>query len=198
MITKLDAVNIVLDSIGETPVSSLTSGLPDAEAAEAKLDETTLEVLSKGWHQNVERGIVMNPNNDRQIIVPRQYLRVDTIGESKDTNVAIRKQSGKRKLFDVKKYVYTFDRPLFVDAIIQMDYESLTFELQNYIAHRAARKFQESSMGSASLDGFTVRQEAESYAALLDAEAENEDNNVLRDSAYVAYATYRYHPLSGR
>ena len=47
MLTKLEAVNIVLDSIGETPVSSLTSGLPDAESAEAKLDEVTTEVLAK-------------------------------------------------------------------------------------------------------------------------------------------------------
>lgn len=198
MITKLDAVNIILDSIGETPVSSLTSGLPDAEAAEAKLDETTLEVLSKGWHQNIEREIKLSPNSDKEIVIPRQYLRVDTVGNSKDTNVAIRVQDGKRKLFDVKEYTFKFDRALDVDVVIELEFEALAFELQNYIAHRAARKFQESSMGSASLDSFTVRQEAESYAALLDAEAENEDNNVLRDSGHMFYATHRYHPLAGR
>jgi hypothetical protein len=42
MLTKLQAVNIILDSIGETPISSLTSGLPDGESAEAKLDEVKL------------------------------------------------------------------------------------------------------------------------------------------------------------
>ena len=77
MLTKLDAVNIVLNSIGETPVSSLTSGLPDAEAAESKLDGTIKEVLAKGWHQNLERGIIMSRNRDGEIVVPRQYLRVD-------------------------------------------------------------------------------------------------------------------------
>ena len=54
-LTKLEAVNIVLDAIGESPVSSLTSGLPDAEAAEAKLDEVRTEILSRGWHQNMEK-----------------------------------------------------------------------------------------------------------------------------------------------
>ena len=48
-LTKLEAVNMVLDAIGESPVSSLTSGLPDAEAAEAKLDEVRVEILSRGW-----------------------------------------------------------------------------------------------------------------------------------------------------
>ena len=38
-LSKLEAVNIILDGIGETPVSSLDSGLPDAEAAETKLNE---------------------------------------------------------------------------------------------------------------------------------------------------------------
>jgi len=35
MLTKIEAVNIILNVIGETPVSSLASGLPDAEAADS-------------------------------------------------------------------------------------------------------------------------------------------------------------------
>lgn len=198
MLTKLDAVNIVLNAIGEAPVSSLTSGLPDAEAAELKIDATLTEVLSKGWQQNIDKEITMSRDANNEIVVPAQYLRVDTVGIDYDINVTIRKQSGKRKLFDIKKYRYTFDKDLTVDAIISLEFDALNFELQNYIAYRAARKFQESSMGSVALDNFAVRQEQEAYAALLDAEAENEDNNILRDSPHVYYATTRYHPLSGR
>jgi hypothetical protein len=198
MLTKLDAVNIILNAIGETPVSSLTSGLPDAEAAEAKLDSTIKEVLAKGWHQNLEREIVMSRNKDSEIVVPRQYLRVDTTGVDVSLNVVIRKQNGKRKLYDLRNFTYKFGKDLMVDAIIEIEFDSLIFELQNYIAMRAARKFQESAMGSATLDSFAVRQETEAFTALLDAEAENEDNNILRESASVNYAVRRYHPLSGR
>lgn len=198
MLTKLDAVNIVLNAIGESPVSSLTSGLPDAEAAEAKLDITIKEVLAKGWQQNLERGIVMNRNKDGEIIVPRQYLRVDTVGNDQVKNVVIRKQNGKRKLFNLSTYSFTFEKDLEVDAIIEIEFDSLIFELQNYIAYRAARKFQESAMGSQALDSYATRQEQEAYVALLDAEAEGEDSNILRDSPHVAYATYRNHPFSGR
>lgn len=198
MLTKLDAVNIILNVIGETPVSSLTSGLPDAEAAEQKLDLTIMEVLAKGWQQNTETNIIMNRNYDGEIVVPRQYLRVDTMGMDKDINITVRKQNGKRKLFDLREYSFKFTKDLLVEVLLEIDYEALNFELQNYIAFRAARKFQESAMGSATLDSFAGRQEQEAYAALLDAEAESEDTNILRSSAHVFYATHRNSPISGR
>jgi hypothetical protein len=198
MLTKLEAVNIVLNSIGETPVSSLASGLPDAEEAEAKLNMTALEVLSKGWHQNLERGLVLSRQASGEIIIPNHYLRVDTVEEDKHINVIVREQAGRRKLFDAINHKFKFDKDLKCDVIVSIDYEGLTFELQNYIAQRAARKFQESVMGSAQLDNFAVRQEGEAYAALLDSESETEDNNILRDSPHVAYATHRNHAYSGR
>ena len=198
MLTKLDAVNIILNVIGETPVSSLTSGLPDAEAAETKLDSTIMEVLAKGWQQNTESDIYMSRNYDGEIIVPRQYLRVDTTGIDKDINITVRKQNGKRKLFDLRNYTFKFTKDLLVEVLIEIEFESLNFELQNYIAFRSARKFQETAMGSATLDSFAGRQEQEAYAALLDGEAETEDTNILRSSAHVFYATHRNSPISGR
>jgi len=198
MLTKLDAVNIILNVIGETPVSSLTSGLPDAESAETKLDSTIMEVLAKGWQQNTEQNIYMSRNFEGQIIVPRQYLRIDTMGVDKPINITVRKQNGKRKLFDVRNYTYKFTKDLLVQVLIEIEFEALNFELQNYIAFRAARKFQESAMGSTTLDSFAGRQEQDAYAALLDAEAEGEDTNILTSSAHVFYATRRNSPISGR
>ena len=100
-------------------------------------------------------------------------------------------------LFDVKNRTYTFDTDLVCDVIVDIPFDELTIELQNYIASRAARKFQESALGSASLDSFTVRAEAEAWSGLQDAEAENEDN-IIRESPHVANATYRHHPYWGR
>jgi len=197
-LTKLEAVNMVLDAIGESPVSSLTSGLPDAEAAEAKLDEVRVEILSRGWHQNIEKDVTLKRDANNEILLSNIYLRVDSTGGDKDVNVVQRYSNGKRKLFNITKRQYTFDKDLVVDLIIDIPFDELTVELQNYIAARAARKFQESALGSASLDSFTVRAEAESWAGLQDAEAENEDNNIIKSSPHVSYATYRFHPSWGR
>lgn len=197
-LTKLEAVNMVLDAIGESPVSSLTSGLPDAEAAEAKLDEVRVEILSRGWHQNIEKDVTLKRDANQEILLSNIYLRVDSTGGDRSINVVQRYSNGKRKLFDVSKRSFVFSKDLVVDLIIDIPFEELTVELQNYIASRAARKFQESSLGSSSLDSFTVRGEAEAWAGLQDAEAENEDNNIIRSSPHVSYATYRFHPSWGR
>lgn len=198
MLTKLEAVNIVLDSIGETPVSSLTSGLPDAEAAEAKLDEVTTEVLAKGWHQNTNYNVKLTRNYLNKIVIPNTYIKVDTVGENKELNVTVRTEQNVRYLFDLKKQTFIFDTDPFCNVVIKLDFPDLTPTMQLYIARKAARTFQESAMGSAALDSFTVRSEAESYAALLDAEAEVEDNNILKDSPHVLQATRRYNVLFGR
>ena len=197
-LTKLEAVNIVLDAIGESPVSSLTSGLPDAEAAEAKVDEVRVEILSRGWHQNMEKSVKLKRDANNNILLSNTYLRVDTTGADKDLNVTQRVTGGKRLLFDVVKRTFVFERDVEADVIVDIPFDELTIELQNYIAARAARKFQESALGSASLDAFTVRAEAEAWAGLQDAEAENEDNNILRESPHLAYATYRNSPHWGR
>jgi hypothetical protein len=198
MLTTLDAVNIILNSIGEAPVSSVNSGLAEAEAAEARLLEVSREVQAKGWSQNHERSITLVRNNSGQIPIPKEYLRVDTTGIHSSTDVTVRTQNARRFLYNRGSSSFKFDQNMICDVVLQHDYENLSIELQNYIAYRAARKFQESQMGSTSLDAFAKRNEEEAWAALLDAESEAEDSNILTDSAYMVSITGRFNPLSGR
>lgn len=196
-LSKLEAVNIILDSIGEAPVSSLESGLPDAEAAETKLNEINKSVQAKGWHQNTEKNLKLSPDDNGNILVSSNYLRVDTTQSSKGINVAPRTFQAKLMLYNIKKQTYVFTQPLYCDVILLLTFEDLTLELSNYIAYRTARKFQESQMQSTTLDGFTVRSEMECYAALLDSETENEDTNILTDNEHCWYMTNRNHRLMG-
>jgi len=197
-LSKIEAVNIILESIGEAPVSSLTSGLPDAEAAESKLNEINKSVQARGWHQNIDYNLKLMPNNNSLIYVPSNYLRVDTTRDSQYINVTVRNYNSRLALYDIKKQTYIFTEALFVDVVYLIQFEDLSLELSTYIAYLAARKFQESQMQSVALDNFTRRAEMEAYAALLDAESETDDANILTDSTYVAYATYRHHGLYGR
>tara|TARA_X000001036_G_scaffold389219_1_gene386029 strand:- start:734 stop:1333 length:600 start_codon:yes stop_codon:yes gene_type:complete len=196
-LSKLQAVNIVLDAIGETPVSSLSSGLPDAEAAEAKIDEISKSVQAKGWHQNTDYKLKLTPDINKNIIIPTTYLRVDTTSTNRDTNVTVRKNGTSDMLYDIKKQVFTFDNYLWCDVVHHLDYGDLSVELSTYVAYRAARRFQEAQMASVALDNFTMRAEMEAYAALMDAETENEDSNILTDNAHCYYATHRSHRLHG-
>ncbi len=192
--TKLEAVNLMLDAIGENPVSSLTSGLADAETAERIFNQVDKDVQAVGWHVNRDRKFKLTRAADETIPVPASTLTVDTVEEHKYINVV---QRGSL-LYDVKNQSTLWNTAnennhafLYVDIVQQQDFEDLTYSLQRYIAARAAREFQESVLGSVALDGFTRRKEQETYAVLLQDEAESEDANVLYDNHYAYKITRR-------
>lgn len=181
---KLKAVNRCLRAIGETPVNSLASGVPDAEDALAIIDETTETVLSMGWHSNTSYGVKFYPNADKQIIIPHNVLRIDSSGSSSHINVTAREDINdfQKKLFNVDEQTFIFDNPVDCDVVYYYDIDGLPYALQDYIACVAAVRFQESAMSSQSLDAFAKRAELEAWNRLLDAELEAEDANVLKDS----------------
>jgi hypothetical protein len=190
---KLDAVNRCLRAIGEAPVSSLSSGLPDAESAAVLIDEVTKDVLSAGWHSNTDEGVVITPDSKGEIQIPDTVLLIDTTGRSSIIDVTVRPDpnDGLLKLFDKDRQSFTFSDPLTVDIIHLFPFDDLPYALRNYISAKAARRFQEESISSVSLDNFVVRNETEAWTKLLDYEDEVEDSNALTDSAYMQYVTGR-------
>tara|TARA_Y100000593_G_scaffold81316_1_gene152103 strand:+ start:1043 stop:1654 length:612 start_codon:yes stop_codon:yes gene_type:complete len=185
--SKLEAINLMLDSIGEAPVSSLESGLADAETAERIFNQVDADVQSVGWHCNRERERKLIRDESNQFPIPSTTLTVDTTKNHKWVNVTVRGAY----LYDIKNQSLTWTSTtdndhdhLYVDIVQQQEFEDLPYSLQRYIAARAAREFQESVLSSATLDSFTIRKEAEMYAALLQDEAEKEDANVLYDNNY--------------
>lgn len=192
MLTKLDAVNIILDSIGESRVLSLEDSVSDARLALEKLEEVSKEVQGRGWHRNTERREILLDNAGKAVL-PNNVLRVDSVGDSATINVVTRRDTnGFNYLFNLSDNKFVFDGPIEVEMIKEFDYEDLSLELQYYIAYRAARQFQETQMGSQALDTFTLRQEQDAFAALQMAEAELEDNNCLYNSATLVQMTRRY------
>lgn len=192
--TRLEAVNLMLDAIGEAPVSSLASGLADAETAERIFNQVDADVQSVGWHSNREREKKLIRDEDNKFPLPSTTLTVDTMGEHKYINVTLRGGY----LYDIKNQSITWTSAtnndhdhLYVDIVQKQEYPDLPYSIQRYIAARAAREFQESVLSSANLDSFTVRKEAEAYSALLQDEAEKEDANVLTDNNYAFKITRR-------
>ena len=75
--TELEAVNAMLSTIGEAPVSSLASGLLDAETAETILNDVSREVQSMGWNFNTEEDFPASPNDSNEIVLPAEIVRAD-------------------------------------------------------------------------------------------------------------------------
>lgn len=196
-LTELEAVNQMLDTIDESPVSSLVSGLPDAEKAERMLDQVRREVLAKGWNCNRERELTLAKDGSDEIIVGADVLRLKPVGTDKGEKITIRADAGLRKIYDVKNRTFTWSKDLKCDVIYLFAFTDLEPELQMYIAALAGRKYQESSMGSVALDNFVNRNVTDAWAALQDAEAESESDNILTDSPHVYWITRRNNRIYG-
>lgn len=209
--SKLEAVNDMLWTIGESPVQSLSSGLGDAAVAEAILDRVSRQIQLKGWHVNTLRNYELSLNASDQFALPVDTLKADTVNPSGGRRTSTPRPSAyinavmKRAADDTKWLMFDADNnsetwsdvdTLTVDIVKFLDFANLTPALQIYVWTRAARRFQAGAMGSKVLHQVTIEDEMEAEAQATEEDCENEDLNLIRDNAHVRAIAVRNNPLS--
>jgi len=178
--SKIQAVNIMLASIGEAPVSSLDDAtLADVSIAESILDETNVEIQSRGLHCNTEINFPITPNTDGEIDLPVNCVSVDTTGQSLQTDVV---QRGTRLYDRGQRSFTTFTGTLFVTMVLLLEFTDLPQHVRRYITVKSARRFQNRILGSQTLSGFTQADENEALLYFEQIEAQTQDYNVLNDN----------------
>lgn len=181
--SELEAVNLMLSIIGESPVNSLTtSGVADASLAYQILSFASREVQLVGWHWNTEVDYPINCDSNGYLTLPANTLKVDTSGVSGSLDLI---QRGNR-LYDRVNHTFTFTDSVNVDIVLLLTFDELPEAARSYIAIRAARQFQQRVIGSEVLEAFSSRDEYTAIAALKQAECETGDYNVLTDNWSVA------------
>jgi hypothetical protein len=179
----LEAVNTLLDIIGESPVSTLEdTGLADVAKARRTLKETSREVQSRGWHFNTEENYSLPRDDSNQIFVPPNTLRVDTTKEFYQYDVVQRGQ----RLYDRKNHTYSFDKTLKVNLLVFLDFEELPEAARNYITIRAARKFNDRELTDQATHVYSEDDEDIALATLKEAEGDTGDYNMFNGSYSVA------------
>jgi len=192
--TKLEAVNIALDAIGEDSVSTLSSGTSDAETAERMLDETTRTILSEGWLFNT-RVQYLTKNTEGKIVVPGNALSIDTYGEHGSINAI--NFGGFLLDLDTNLDTWTATK-IRCEIIYSYDFAVLPFTLQDYIAHANAIAFQMASMGSVSRNSLLYQRYSEAKIRVMSDDNLKGDPNILRDNPGSREAMYRNNRLYGR
>ena len=176
--TELEAINIILSTIGESPVNSLgeVSGVVDAVVAKSVLKEVSTAVQEEGWHFNIEKNFTLTPDFvNKEITIPCDCIQCDASGQDSERDVCVR---GTR-LYDRGNHTYVFDRPVTVDMVLVLPFEELPQAVRNYITIRAARVYQQRVVGSETLGNFTEKDEARARAVLRKFEADTADYNIL-------------------
>ena len=175
--TELEAVNAMLAGIGESPVNSLDSGYVDAETAHTILTSVAREVQERGWTFNTELSLRLIPNNEGEITLPRNCLKVDTTGVDLHRFLV---QRG-TKLYDPDKHTYKHEKGVEVDMVVFLDFSELPEVARNYITIRAGRLFQDRIQGSGTLHDFQLQDEYLAKALLEDSEGFVADYNIFND-----------------
>lgn len=176
--TKLEAVNVLLATIGQSPISTLIgSGLGHANFAISTLDEVSRRVQAMGWACNTEYDYPLTPNGEGHLVPPNNTLRIDQM-EKHDWHYDFIFRDG--KMYDRKSRTYVFTETDFTfRLLLAFDFEKLPEHLRNFITIKAARLFQERILGSDTLHTFTADDEADALKLATEADTDNRDLNVL-------------------
>ena len=170
--TELEAVNVLLTTIGETPGNTLTGNLvTDVTVAQQVLNEVSREVQSEGWHFNTEQGVKLTPNSSKEIVVPPDVSRID----AKYTDVTIR--GG--KLFNLTERTFKFDNQLEVDIVYYQDFVDLPDQAKRYITVRAARIYSDRMINSETIHQMTLRDEQKALITLKEFEGDVGDYSMM-------------------
>lgn len=180
--TKLEAVNIMLSTIGESPVNSLSSGLVDAEMAETILNSVSRAVQSEGWNFNREQNLLVAPTLEGEIVVPNNTLRADATNIPDSLDLV---QRGK-KMYDKQNHTFIINKDVKLDLVVELEFEDLPEVARRYIAIKSSRIFQDRVVGSDTLHGFNQQDEAQCYFELKEFENATEDFNIMDN-----YSVYR-------
>jgi len=194
--TQLETVNIMLSSIGERPVSSLSSGLVDAEMAETILNSIDRDIQGMGWWFNRDIARKFTPDSSTgEIELPYNTLKADFVKESTYKDFV---QRGFR-VYDAANHTYdigdNYDY-VYADLIIQLDFDDLPEVAKRYIGLKAARIFQDRTTGASDLHGFQQEDEFIAFADLKDTEGENGEHNIFQD--YSVYSVVDRAPGGGQ
>ena len=135
---ELPAINHILSSCGQAPVTTLDQTNPDVAIAYATLLQVSREVQSEGWTFNKEYHYEFAPNADNEIEIPNNILQIKlTENANNTTHDGIRRQG---KLYDRQNHTYkwTHSNPIEVDIVWLFDWVDLPEPIRNYIQARAA------------------------------------------------------------
>lgn len=185
--TKLDAVNRMLASIGQSPVNTLEGTLPkDVNKAVLSLDNALRDVLTQGWSFNSDFEYPLTPDENNRISVPSAAAAISpTYGENYTMRWDTAGVAGLRLYDNNKRSFNEFQNDVKVDVIWLFEYEQLPQHARGYVAMKAGREYQTTIVGSQILYSFTKEMEDTAWATFRRIEKRTKDYNINSNSAAV-------------
>jgi hypothetical protein len=190
--TELSAVNSILGSIGQSPITALNFQNPEISFVHNLLTETCKDVQNEGWHFNKEDHIKMSPDANGNYLIPSNYLRFDIHDGLYDRTRDVVRRDG--KLYDTVLHTDVFTQDFYFDVTFLFAFVDVPPVIQRYIIARASVRAATQLVSNADLVKLLQLQEAQTKAAALEYDCEQGDHNFFgfpQESNYRSYQPYK-------
>jgi len=193
---ELDAVNQILGSVGQAPVTVLEETNPEVALAYTTLIEVSKEVQAEGWVFNVEYNYPLKPDSTGQIKIPSNALQVDLAKDYEQIQYDTIWRDG--KLYDKIRHSYDWeDKEYRADVMWYFNFEDLPQVFRAYITARAAAICSQRLVGDGNLFQTLSMREAQARSFCIEYECNQGDYSMFgfpRGEDY--YTSYQpYHTL---
>ncbi len=187
---ELPAVNQILQSCGQAPVTTLDQTNPDVAIAYSTLTQVSQEVQAEGWSFNLELDYEFTPDTNNEILIPNNVLQIDPAPEYFELDVI--RRSG--KLYDKVKHSYKFTNVLKCDVKWLFDWVDLPIPIQDYIIARASTIVSSRIVGDSTQYQMLGQKEAYNRAMALEYECNQGDYTFFGHprgiNSYISYQPY--------
>ena len=206
--TELSAVNSILGSIGQSPVTTLgtvttnvtntgqeianTYANPQIAMIHGLLMEVTKDVQNEGWHFNKEDHIKMSPDANGNYLIPTNYLRFDVHDGLYDRTRDVVRKNG--KLYDNVLHTDVFTQDFYFDVTYLLGFNDVPPAIQRYIIARASVRAATQLVSNSDLVKLLQLEEAKTRAAALDYDCDQGDHTFFgfpHESNYRSYQPYK-------
>ena len=197
--TELSAVNAILGSIGQSPISGLDFANPEISFIYNLLKEVNQDVQAEGWTFNIEYHIKENVGADNKIIIESDVTRIDNTDEWDRTRDFVRRKDttdGIWKRYDRVNHTFEFpdDDYFYVNKVRLLKFEDIPAPFQRYIIYRASGRAAVQLVSNGQLQQMLSAYELQARASCMEYECNQGDHNFMGwpdESAYQSYKPYQ-------
>ena len=197
--TELSAVNTILGSIGQSPISTLDYDNPEVAFVYNLLKESNQDVQNEGWTFNRENHIKYTTDSDDKIIIDSDVVRMDMADEWDRTRDFVRRKDttdNKWKVYDRVNHTFEFpdDDYFHFNVVRYLKFEDIPTVFQRYIMYKASTKAAVQLVANPQLTQMLQQFELQARAACVEYDCNQGDHNYMGwpdESAYQSYQPYR-------
>jgi len=194
---ELPAVNEILASVGQAPVTTLDQTNPDVAIAYDTLLNVSREVQAEGWTFNTEEYYPMTPDANGEIPIANNILQID-LHDEKDNSYETVRRSG--KLYEKINHTYDWTTltgwdTVRCDIVWLFDWVDLPRPMQDYIVAKASTVVSSRIVGDPQMFRILQAKEMDNRAKAMEYECNQGDYTFFGhkrgEKVYDSYKPYQ-------